>query len=123
MITLPSWLPSEVWAAWLDMRKKCKKPATEYAEKLALKELYKLQQTGQDPVACIEQSILRCWTAFYPVKDEAQSTQKPESFRERDLKQAADRVAQASIRLVRNLNPAPTFDIVDMEEDHARRLD
>lgn len=69
MIPLPAWLPEEAWAAYLDMRKKCKKPATPWAERLALSELFNLKGLGHDPMACLNQSILKCWTDFYPPKD------------------------------------------------------
>lgn len=69
MIPLPAWLPQEAWAAYLEMRKKCKKPATPWAERLALSELFNLKGLGHDPMACLNQSILKCWTDFWPPKD------------------------------------------------------
>lgn len=69
MIALPPWLPQEHWNAWLDMRKKLRKPPTDFAMMLALKILYQLKAQGEDPIAVLEQSILRGWTTFYPVKD------------------------------------------------------
>lgn len=69
MIPLPAWLPEEAWAAYLEMRKKCKKPATAWAERLALSELFKIKAAGHDPMDSLNQSILRCWTDFYPPKE------------------------------------------------------
>ena len=67
---LPEWLPKDVWEAFLEMRKKIKHPATEYAIKLLIQELDKLQKQGGDPRAILEQSIRNGWRDVWPVKHE-----------------------------------------------------
>jgi hypothetical protein len=68
---LPDWLPAENWSAFEQMRTRIKKPLTEFAKKLVVKELIKLQAAGQDPVACLDQSTRCCWQDVYAVKDSA----------------------------------------------------
>ncbi len=68
-VQYPMWLPIEAWQEYLKMRKKIKSPLTEYGEKLAIKRLEVLRESGQDPQAVIEQSILFSWRGLFPVKD------------------------------------------------------
>ena len=74
MTALPSWLPEENWAAFVEMRKKTlKKPATDFALFLVLKELYALKELGQDPLACLNQSIVNGWADVYALKEKKAS--------------------------------------------------
>jgi hypothetical protein len=66
---LPDWLPLEAWKAWLEMRKSKKVPNTPRALKLALGELERMKSQGYDPLAVIDQSTLKGWKTFYPLKD------------------------------------------------------
>jgi hypothetical protein len=69
MISLPTWLPQENWDAFIEMRKKTlKKPPTDFALLLVLKELYSLRDAGQDPLACLNQSIVNGWADVYAIK-------------------------------------------------------
>jgi hypothetical protein len=69
MISLPTWLPQENWDAFIEMRKKTlKKPPTDFALLLVLKELYSLRDAGQDPLACLNQSIVNGWADVYALK-------------------------------------------------------
>lgn len=55
--------------AWLDMRRGIKKPATDYALRLAMKELEKLAPGDfEKQIEIINQSIIRSYTDFYPLK-------------------------------------------------------
>jgi hypothetical protein len=51
-----------------------------------------------------------------------QSRPPPESFRAQEHRIAAERVAEASPRIARRMNPNPTFDYVDMETPDVPRL-
>lgn len=64
----PDWLPVPEWEAFKEMRKKLKAPLGDYAEQLALRDLTKLREQGQDPKAVIDQSIFRSWKGLFPVK-------------------------------------------------------
>lgn len=69
MTALPSWIPQETWDAFVEMRKKTlKKPPTDFALNLILRELFKLRDQGHDPLACLEQSIVQGWADVYPLK-------------------------------------------------------
>jgi len=68
MIALPPWLDAEAWAELLAMRKKIKKPATDFAQLLLMKELYKIRDAGHDANEALAQSIVKCWTDIYPPK-------------------------------------------------------
>ena len=67
---LPEWLPLEDWHGYLAMRKAIKKPATEYAQKLVLKRLDELRQTGHDPALVLQTSIRSNWQDVYPLKNQ-----------------------------------------------------
>lgn len=47
-----------------------KKPLTDYATKLAIGKLIKLKDAGQDLTEVINESILRQWDTFWPIKAE-----------------------------------------------------
>lgn len=68
-IVLPDWIPSETWQAFLDMRKKIKKPATEAAIKLLIAKLDKFRKSGQDVQAILEKSITSSWQDVFEIKD------------------------------------------------------
>lgn len=65
---LPDWIPEDAWKAWLEIRPKVKAPNTPRALDLAVKELAKLKDRGQDPRAVLEQSTLRGWRGLFEVK-------------------------------------------------------
>lgn len=66
---LPAWLPIEAWTAFLDMRKKIKKPATEYAQKLLIKKLAAFYANDLDPGVILNQSIVNGWQDLYAPKE------------------------------------------------------
>ena len=55
--------------AFISMRKKLKKPLTPYALDLAIKKLNRLSSDEKVKIQIIEQSIEKCYLAFYPLKD------------------------------------------------------
>jgi hypothetical protein len=66
--TLPEWLPLDAWNAFLDMRKRIKKPLTEHAVKLAINRLQELKAGGDDPRRVLEQSVLNCYQGLFEVR-------------------------------------------------------
>lgn len=66
---LPEWINPELWFAFMEVRKAKKAPNTEYAKKLLVNEIKKLQEFGANPNEIINQSILRGWTGVFPLKD------------------------------------------------------
>lgn len=65
---LPDWLPPEPWAAYVEMRKRIKKPLTEDAVPLALKKLEELRAEGHDPKAVLEWAIFNSYQGLFPPK-------------------------------------------------------
>jgi uncharacterized protein YdaU (DUF1376 family) len=86
----PEWIPSESWIAFEQMRTKARKPMTDRARELIVKELESLQSKGFDPVAVLDQSIRNNWQDVFPLKDKGGSAgQSLSSFMaERDSKRA-----------------------------------
>lgn len=64
----PSWVPEDEWADFEEVRRKKKKPLTDRARALAVKQLMRLRDDGQDVREVIEQSVLHSWDSFYEVK-------------------------------------------------------
>jgi phage replication O-like protein O len=64
------------WKAFVEMRKKIKKPMTEYAMELRVGDLRKLVDQGEDPVKVLDQSTGSDWQDLYPVKDKKPNLQK-----------------------------------------------
>ena len=59
----------EAWKAYKEMRKKLKKPLTEYAEKLRANDLVKLWATTKERIDILNQSIASWWQDLYELKD------------------------------------------------------
>ena len=68
-MSLPDWLPVDIWATWVKDRIDRKKPVTEAGAKLQLRSLEKLRGEGHDPVLVIEHAIEKSWQGLYAGKD------------------------------------------------------
>ena len=68
-VVLPDWIPLETWNAYLAMRKKIKKPPTDYAIKLLVDKLTKFKSNGQDIKAVLEKSITSGWQDVFEIYD------------------------------------------------------
>lgn len=64
-VDLPDWLPDDAWANWVSYRKAAKKPLTERAVSLSIRELDKLREQGHQPQDVIDNAILRGWQGLY----------------------------------------------------------
>lgn len=96
-IELPDWLPADVWAAWIEYRAKMRKPMTDHAQKLSIRELEKLRISGDDPAEIINQSIMRGWTGLFSVKkDFAPAEHKKPTYS--DTIMGAMNIAQNNLR-------------------------
>lgn len=71
---LPDWIPLETWAAFLEMRKKIKKPPTAHAIELLIAKLDKFRKAGQDVQAILEKSITSGWQDVFELRELAQKT-------------------------------------------------
>jgi hypothetical protein len=63
---LPDWIKQETWDAFLEMRKRIKKPLTDYGCQVAIKKLRKLKDEGQNPNEILDASIMNSWQGIYP---------------------------------------------------------
>lgn len=62
------------WKAYVEMRKMIKKPMTDYAMNLRVKDLFKLMEKGEDPIAVLNQSVSSSYQDLYPVKNKQEPT-------------------------------------------------
>lgn len=65
---VPEWVPSEAWSAWLEVRRKVKAPNTPRALKMAVNDLAKLRESGEDAEAVLRQSVVRGYRGLFPTK-------------------------------------------------------
>lgn len=69
MSELPSWVPSEAWAGYVEMRKKSRHPLSDRAKDLAIALLASLKDQGNDPGAVLDQSTMNGWRGLFPLAD------------------------------------------------------
>ena len=69
VVELPDWLPLEQWQAYLEMRQRIRKPATPYAQNMAIAKLSELREQGQHPAAVLGQAIMNSWQGIFPLKE------------------------------------------------------
>lgn len=67
--TLPDWIPSAAWAGYVEMRKKLKKPMTDRAIELRIRDLAAWRDEGHNIEAILDQSTTNSWTDLYPLKE------------------------------------------------------
>jgi len=63
---LPDWVPVDAWNAFLEMRAKKRNSPTDYAKKLAIDDLKKIVDAGEDAATVINRSTLKGWAGFFP---------------------------------------------------------
>lgn len=71
LVLLPTWIEKEAWDAFEKMRAENKSPLNEDAAKRTIHDLTALRERGQDPNACLWQSVQRGWRGVFEVKDGA----------------------------------------------------
>lgn len=75
-VEIPEWLDKQLWQSWIDHRKKIRKPMTDNAMKLLIRDLAKFRDGGYPPQTVIEQSIKRGWTALFEPSDGSRQTKQ-----------------------------------------------
>jgi len=80
-VVLPKWIDKELWDSFLEMRKKIKKPPTDLAKELLIKELEKLKSEGNDPNEVLKRSIMRNYAGVFPLKEVQQNGKHKENPR------------------------------------------
>jgi hypothetical protein len=82
-MTLPDWIDPLIWSEYLEMRKNIRKPATEYAQKLAIRKLEQIwSEKGQHPSDVLENCILCSWQGIYPIPERFEDRKAEELNRE-----------------------------------------
>jgi hypothetical protein len=66
--SFPDWIPVDAWNGFVEMRKRTKHPLTERATRIAIRELTKLRDQGQDPAEVLDQSTFQDWRGLFPVR-------------------------------------------------------
>ena len=72
----PDWVPLETWNQFLAMRKRIKKPPTDYAIRLLINKLDGYRQKGQDVKEILERSITSSWQDLYEIASVKQPVNK-----------------------------------------------
>ena len=68
--SLPEWIDSKTWDAFIEMRKSLHAPLTDHSKNLIVKELEKLKAHGHAPNDVLNQSIVRSWRGVFPIRQE-----------------------------------------------------
>ena len=76
---IPDWIPVDAWNGYADMRKKIRKPMTDRAVELKLKELESFKNQGLDIAAILDKSTSNNWTDIYAPKAKFRATNIPSS--------------------------------------------
>lgn len=66
---IPEWIDRQIFESFIEMRKKLKKPLTDYAIYLAIKKLETFKDNGEDPNEILNRAILGSWQGLYSLKD------------------------------------------------------
>lgn len=64
----PGWIDREAWEGFVEMRKAHKRPFTDRAKRMVLKELQRIKDSGHCPNEALDQSTLHGWLDVYPAK-------------------------------------------------------
>ena len=67
---IPTWVPADAWAGYLEMRKRKNKPPTDRAIELAIAKLAQFQASGHSIATILDQSTMNGWTDLYAPKDQ-----------------------------------------------------
>ena len=62
---LPDWVPAAAWDGFVAMRQKIRKPLTDRAVELLVKELDKLRAEGNDPESVLDRSVMNSWQGIF----------------------------------------------------------
>lgn len=71
---LPDWIPTEVWSAFMEVRKRKRAANTTYALTLLVKSLEHWRSLGHDPTEIINKSIKAGWSDVYEPKESTHGT-------------------------------------------------
>jgi hypothetical protein len=112
-LALPDWMPDSVWQEWRQHRKAIRKPLTDAAAELTLRNLAEMFNAGHDPVAAVELSIANGWTGVFPPKPPARAA--PASHQT-----ALDKQADVIDRILRRAPAQPEIEVYESRLSAAR---
>jgi hypothetical protein len=113
---LPHWIDLSVWTEYLEMRKRIRKPATQRAMELVIKDLARLAEQGHSPTAVLEQSIKKSWTGVFAVKDDNHGNHTQDRGRPSLVERVAAGSKQRQLqRELAAVQPGPVGDIFEGE--------
>jgi hypothetical protein len=92
--SLPPWLNSQTWEAFLSQRTKKRAANTDYSLGLILRKLDGFRAAGHDPNFVLDQSIEFGWVGVFEPRGPARVFAVQQSFRERDQAQREDRASR-----------------------------
>jgi len=81
---LPDWVKPEVWDGFVAMRREMKHPLTDRAKVLIVQELAELRGRGQDPNACLDQSVSRSWRGVFEIKGAGAASSRQGALEDRN---------------------------------------
>lgn len=69
MFALPEWIDPDVWQGFEEMRRKIRKPLTDYARRLIVRQLERIwREYHHPPAEVLEQSIMLGYQGVFPLK-------------------------------------------------------
>ena len=71
MTPLPAWIDAELWAEYVQQRKKDKKAMSPRSERERLARLYELKAAGHDPNKSLSEALNGHWLDFYEPQDKS----------------------------------------------------
>lgn len=71
---VPDFIDEELWSDFIDMRGKLRKPPTDKAKALLVKDLEKHKGNGDDPNEILRQSIKNSWLGLFPLRGDGKKT-------------------------------------------------
>lgn len=80
----PSFIPTEAWDAFVEMRKAKGKraPFTDRARDLLVRQLEQMHQQGLDVGAALEQSVINGWSGVFPARNQLQHSRREQPANE-----------------------------------------
>lgn len=103
-------IPIDDWNAYLEMRKKIKKPMTENAKALAISKLLELRAEGHSPASVLQNAVFNSYQGLYPPKPKGNENDKRNSKVDNEFNRIGRNLAAEAERERQNQNPEITQD-------------
>lgn len=89
---LPDWIDCKAWDGFDGMRKKIRKPLTDYGRGLCVRKLESLKRAGHDPTDVLNQSTMKSYQGLFEVAEASHGTNHgiSETRAERNVREAIE---------------------------------